>query len=557
MDNIDNFWLHMDHPTNLMIITGFLQFDNPLDFERVEEIIKNRLLCYDRFKKRVVRPITGVGNAVWELDPHFDLKSHLHRVALPAPGGKAELEEMISDLTTTPLDWTKPPWQFHYIENYNNGGSIIFVRIHHCIADGIALIRLLLSTADTSPDAKWESAMPEKRPAKETAFGMFPPLESTMKKLARARLRAKQATRFISKEIETMFSNPYHLLEQGKSASKFILNTTAVLSKIMLLPADRKTVFKGKLGVRKSVAWSEDLPLQDIKAIGKYFNATINDILVAMVTGALRRYLQQCNNLVGDLELRMAMPINIRPLDDKIELGNQFSLILAALPVYIDDPILRIREVQRRLKDLKEAPDAAVAWVVLNSLGVSSAKLAKTAATMFANKTTGVLSNVPGPRQPLYFAGEEIKKIMFWVPRIGGLGIGISIISYNNKVSLGIATDAGLVKNPKSILEHFMNEFKMLLGMYKEGTIEKKPLVINDRSLEHGVQDSSDPDKSGLIDEKPDAKVQAIRCKAITKNGQQCMNRASTNSIYCTLHLNMYEKLGETLKNEDSESSTG
>ncbi|NOY70534.1 MAG: wax ester/triacylglycerol synthase family O-acyltransferase [Deltaproteobacteria bacterium] len=546
MDNIDNFWLHMDNPTNLMIITGFMQFDKPLDFERLTETIKNRLLCYDRFKKRIVRPMTGVGNAVWELDPHFDLRSHLQRIALPSPGGKAELEEVLSDLSVSPLDSTKPPWQFHYIENYKNGGSVLFSRIHHCIADGIALVKLLLSMADETPDAQWSAVMKEKKREKEPVFDMFPPLESAFKKISRAKRRASKAARFMTKEIDASISNPLHFLERSKTVSKFILDTATVLSKIMLLPADRKTAFKGGLGVRKSLAWSEDLPLQDIKAVGKYFNATINDILVALVTGALRRYLQQCNNLVGDLDLRMAMPINIRPMDSKIELGNQFSLILVALPVHIDDPVLRIREVQRRIRDLKEAPDAAVAWVVLNALGVSSAKLAKTGATMFANKTTGVLSNVPGPRHALYFAGEEIKKIMFWVPRIGGLGIGISIISYNNRVSVGIATDTGLVKDPKTILENFVNEFRMLLGMYKAGKMEKDPLVINDRSMEADI-----PVPPQVM---PATNVQAIRCKATTKSGKQCLNRAATNSMYCTIHLTKYEKLTE---NENKESSAG
>ncbi|MGB9499823.1 MAG: WS/DGAT domain-containing protein [Dissulfuribacterales bacterium] len=101
---------------------------------------------------------------------------------------------------------------------------------------------------------------------------------------------------------------------------------------------------------------SDPIPVADIKAIGKYFGATINDTLVSMVTGALRRYLQQCNNLVGDLDIRVAMPINIRPLEAEIELGNQFSLILVALPVHIDDPVLRIREVQHRINDLKDSP---------------------------------------------------------------------------------------------------------------------------------------------------------------------------------------------------------
>jgi len=543
MSNIDNFWLHMDHPTNLMVITGFLQFDHPLDFERLKQTLKNRLLCYDRFKKRVVRPMTGVGNAIWELDPKFDLRSHLHRTALPAPGDKETLEELISDLTATPLDQTKPLWQAHYIENVDGNGSVFFVRIHHCIADGIALIRLLLSMTDTEPDAAWKNNIDEMKTEKATAFNLFPPFESAIKKLNRAKRNAVKVARFVTREIETGISNPALFVNRTRTTGKFVLDAIGVMSKILLLPADRKTVFKGELGVRKSVAWSDPLPLTEIKAIGKYFNATINDILVALVTGALRRYLQQCNNLVGDLDIRMAMPVNIRPLNSEIELGNQFSLILASLPVHIDDPVLRIREVQRRINDLKEAPDAAVAYILLNALGLSSAKLAQKAATMFANKTTGVLSNVPGPQQPLYFNGEEIRKIMFWVPRIGGLGIGISIISFNGAVSLGIATDSGLVSDPKSILANFENEFHMLLGMYKAGQMEKEPLVINDRSMEPNPGEL--PGKMG--------NVQSIRCKAINRSGVQCHNRASTNSMYCTIHLNKYENLSRTGTDEDQD----
>ena len=324
-------------------------------------------------------------------------------------------------------------------------------------------------------------------------------------------------------------------MKRTKLIGKHAFEATTVISKMILLPADKKTVFKGELGVRKSVAFSDPIPVPDIKAIGKYFNATINDTLVSMVTGALRRYLQQRNNLVGDLDIRVAMPINIRPLEAEIELGNQFSLILVALPVHIDDPVLRIREVQRRINDLKDSPDAAIAYVVLNALGISSAKLAKTAAGMFANKTTGVFSNVPGPREPLYFAGTKIDGIMFWVPRIGGLGLGISIISYDGGVSLGICTDSGLVDNPKAILDNFENEYRMLLGMYRAGQIEKDPLVINDRYLD--TMDTAKITK----EEIESGTVQAIRCKAITRSGSQCQNRAATNSLFCTIHQNKYE----------------
>ncbi len=554
MSSIDNFWLHMDSPTNLMVITAMLSFDEPLDFDRLNETFKNRLLCYDRFKKRVVRPISGVGNAIWELDPNFDLRSHLQRTALPSPGGKKELEELISNLTATPLDPTKPLWQSHYIENYNNGGSVLFVRIHHCIGDGIALIRVLLSMADVEPNAVWTSPLTEKKGKREAAYDFFPPLEKAFKKLNRAKRRAIKVGSFISKEIESSISNPSHILKRTKLIGKHAFEATTVISKMILLPADKKTVFKGELGVRKSVAFSDPIPVADIKAIGKYFGATINDTLVSMVTGALRRYLQQRNNLVGDLDIRVAMPINIRPLEAEIELGNQFSLILVALPVHIDDPVLRIREVQRRINDLKDSPDAAIAYVVLNALGVSSAKLAKTAASMFANKTTGVFSNVPGPREPLYFSGTKISNIMFWVPRIGGLGLGISIISYNGQVSLGICTDSGLVDNPKAILDNFENEYRMLLGMYRAGNIEKDPLVINDR-----YRDTMDTAKI-TKEEIESGTVQAIRCKAITRSGSQCQNRAATNSLFCTIHQNKYESFADikTATDEKNEKvSTG
>ncbi|MEZ4566348.1 MAG: wax ester/triacylglycerol synthase family O-acyltransferase [Desulfobacterales bacterium] len=542
MSSIDNFWLHMDHPTNLMVITGFLQFDEPLDFKRLVETLKNRLLCYERFKKRVVRPMSGVGNAIWEIDPKFDIRSHLHRVALPAPGDKAILQELISDLTATPLDPTKPLWQAHYIEGFEGDGSVLFIRIHHCIGDGISLIRVLLSTADLEPNAIWTNTGTEFKGEKESAL-YFPPFEKAFKKINRAKKRMMKMGDFLSKEIEASISNPSHVVDRVKLVSKYAIDATAVISKIMLLPADKKTVFKGELGIRKSVAFSDPLPVPDIKMIGKYFNATINDILVSMVTGALRRYLQHSNNLVGDLDIRVAMPVNIRPLDGEIKLGNQFSLILVALPVHIDDPVLRIREVQRRISDLKEAPDAAVAYALLNALGVSSAKLAKTAATMFANKTTGVMSNVPGPRQPLFFCGKEIKDIMFWVPRIGGLGLGISIISYNGKVSLGIATDTNLVHDPKAILDNFEKEYKMLLGMYRAGQIERDPLIINDR-FKDTAEITSEETRGGSI--------QAIRCKAITRSGSQCHNRAATDSLYCTIHQNKYESFAD-IKTEDVE----
>ncbi|MEA3232728.1 MAG: wax ester/triacylglycerol synthase family O-acyltransferase, partial [Thermodesulfobacteriota bacterium] len=143
MNDADRFWLCMDQPTHLMNIVGLMEFEAPVELERLRATIEIRLLgVFDRFRQRVVRPVSGLGAFVWSKDQTFDIRAHLHRLALPSPGGKAELNEIISDLAATPLDMNKPPWQVHLIENYGDGCVVLF-RIHHCIADGISLIHVL------------------------------------------------------------------------------------------------------------------------------------------------------------------------------------------------------------------------------------------------------------------------------------------------------------------------------------------------------------------------------------------------------------------------------
>jgi diacylglycerol O-acyltransferase len=162
MSNADNFWLSMDQPTNLMVITGFMEFKKPLDFNRLYATIDSRLASFPRFQRKIVQPKSGLGVPNWEADKHFDLRSHLQRIALPAPGDKTELQAMIANLTVAPLDPHKPLWQVHLIENYADG-CVLFFRIHHCITDGIAGIYLLLSMADQDPDAPWPKSRPEKK----------------------------------------------------------------------------------------------------------------------------------------------------------------------------------------------------------------------------------------------------------------------------------------------------------------------------------------------------------------------------------------------------------
>ena len=528
MNNVDNFWLHMDTPTNLMVIAGFMEFEKPLDFDRLQMVLVRRLLCFDRFTKRVSRPASGVGAAVWRADRNFDIRSHVHRVALPRPGDQKELERMTGDLMTTPLDRTKPLWQVHLIENYGEGCVVVF-RIHHCIADGIALIHVLLSLADSGPDTYQGPPKPNKKRSRPL-LGSFSPFDSIVRNVRSAADAYGKAARFVLREISESVSDPDRLVALAKNAANFTVDATTVLGKLTVMPPDPKTVLKGRLGVRKRVAWTRPMPLLDVKTVGKAVEATLNDVLVAAVTGALRRYLIKRKSRVNELDLRVAVPVNIRKPGTEFELGNKFSLVFLSLPVHIEDPVLRLREVKRRMDELKRSPDAFVGFQVLNALGMSPAKIAKSAARLFSNKATAVLTNVPGPRRPLYLAGEKIANMMFWVPRTGGLSLGISILSYDGKVTVGVATDEGLIPDPESILDGFEEDFHYILDLAESGEVFGQPLVLHDRYAE-SLEKKTEAKAPGPADVD-----QENRCKATTREGKRCKNKPVDGSDYCSVH---------------------
>ncbi len=154
ISGVDTSWLRMDLPTNLMVIVGVLIFEGRLEVKQLKRTLENRFLAFRRFRQKAVQDSTG---AWWEDDEAFDIDSHVHRVALPGKGGKAELQAFVSDLASTPLDFTKPLWQYHLVENYD-GGSALVMRIHHCYADGIAMVQVMLSMTETT--AKGSLALP-------------------------------------------------------------------------------------------------------------------------------------------------------------------------------------------------------------------------------------------------------------------------------------------------------------------------------------------------------------------------------------------------------------
>ena len=198
----------------------------------------------------------------------------------------------------------------------------------------------------------------------------------------------------------------------------------------LALSDDPPTMLRGKLGVSKRVAWAEPLSLDDVKAVGRACDCTVNDVLMAAAAGALRGYMLERGECLEGVTLRATVPVNLRPLEHAKKLGNHFGLVFLELPVGEDNPIRRVERVAQCMNDLKNSRQAIVAFGLLAALGMAPAAVQGVALELFSRKATAVATNVPGPQQPLYLGGCTMREMMFWVPQTGSIGIGISIMSY-------------------------------------------------------------------------------------------------------------------------------
>ena len=452
LSNVDAAWLRMEDPTNLMIITGVMAFPGKLEFARLKALVEDRLLCYDRFRQKVVESSLPLGKPRWVHDETFNLRAHLQRVALPDPGGRDEMQEMVSTLMSTPLDASKPLWQFQYIENYR-GGSALVGRLHHCIADGIALVRVLLGMTDDAPDGVAFGGRSRRRRAPGAGLWLPEAVNDAWRSL-------RKATEVLVEEGAEAVANPGRMAALAVEGAK----VAGVLGRLGTMPADPPTIFKGRLGTAKRCAWSEILPLEEVKAHARTHGVTINDLLLAGVCGALRRYMIGRGAAPEGVDIRAVIPVNLRPETEVATLGNKFGMVFLALPIGVADPRRRLAILRERMTAIKGSSEALVVFGLLNAVGLASAEIEGLALQLFGSKATAVMTNVPGPREELYFAGQPMRSMMFWVPQSAKLGLGVSILSYAGQVRLGVASDVALVPDPDAIIAAFTDEMREMMA---------------------------------------------------------------------------------------------
>jgi len=312
---------------------------------------------------------------------------------------------------------------------------------------------VLLSLTDSAPDAGIEAS-------EEVAATGRRGLRSLVPGPAAGALRAgRAAAGALAHEGFEMLAHPS--AELGHLATVARADTKA-LAHVLLAPPDAKTALKGDLGVARRVAWSQPLPLADVKRIAHGNDATVNDVLVAAMTGALRAFLRERDSLVQ--EIRAFVPFNLRPLDRPLpaSLGNKFGLVFLPLPVGARTPAMRLRHVKRHMGEIKRSPEGAIAYGMLELMGLTVAQVESAIVDLFSARGTAVITNVPGPTEPVYLAGAPVSAVAVWAPTSGSVSMSVSIFSYNGEVTVGVMADAGLVPDPEALVGGFASELEKL-----------------------------------------------------------------------------------------------
>jgi diacylglycerol O-acyltransferase / wax synthase len=439
-------FLYLETPSTHMHVTGTLVLDpGTLDgrdaFAEVRRVLEERLHLLPPFRRRLVPVPLGAAHPVWIEDPEFDLDAHLHRRELPAPGSRAELEELVGELAGKPLDRSRPLWDMDVVEGLDDGRIAVVARIHHAAIDGVSGAELMASLFDLTPEiapvpppeAPWE---PEPVPT-DAALIAGAVAEGARSPARLASALASTARGFVARA-----------------------GRTATAPKVRPFSAPR-TPFTGAVTPRRSVAFGRS-SLADVKAVGGSVGATVNDVLLAATTSSLRTYLVR-HEALPDGPLVAAMPVSSRGEGD-VELGVQVSVMLVPLPVHFEEALERLREVNRHTSALKSdraarGGDTLADWAELTPPALLSGVARLYSGTRLADVHPPlhnlVVSSIPGPPVPLYIAGATLEATYPMGPLIEGSGLNVTVLTNLGNVDVGIIACPDLVPDVAELARGF------------------------------------------------------------------------------------------------------
>lgn len=483
MSHVDTAWLRMDRPENLMHIVGVMIFESRMDAQRFKRTVATRLLRYRRFHQIATLDSDG---AWWVDDTDFDIDHHIHHSLLSTrEDGKNPLQYFVADAVSTALNPARPLWEFHLVDIVDANTALV-VRIHHAIADGIALVRVMRSLTDeqaNTPEPGETHVLPctaVDAPNSNDDDDRDPFWHTILEPMTDAAIASIRLAGHLWGQCRRFCRYPTGIREYAHVAGAIVED----IARLAAMPADSRTRFKGLPGTIKRVAWSEPFPLEQVKWVSKALGCSVNDTLLASIAGALRTYLSSRGDPVNGVEIRAMVPVNLREPETADDLGNRFGLVAVELPIGIENPLTRLYETRTRMSSLKGSYQGLLTFTLLGVAGMAPKSVETRLLTLLADKTTAVITNVPGDRQCRYFAGSRIDQELVWVPQAGNIGMGISILSYNERVQFGLVTDRNMVDDPERIVERLAPEIEKLLWLVLLETAER---LRDPQSVEDGL----------------------------------------------------------------------
>ncbi len=424
----DSSFLYVESPAAHMHVAGLSIFDGQVDMDEVYEHIEGRLHLVPRFRKKVMWVPLQQGRPVLVDDENFDIRYHVRHTAVASPGTEKELKELTARLVGAPLDRARPLWEL-WIIDLPDGRQATLTKTHHTLTDGISGVDLATVLLDLTPEPspiEHDDWTPEPAPSPtELLVDSIQERMTQPAELARSLRAALRTPTEFAQSVASSLGDVWEFTSKGAE------------------PAPKTSLSK-KIGPHRRFDFVRS-SLDDVKAVKNATGTTVNDVVLAMVSGGMRELLLSRGDIVDGLTLRVLVPMSIRSDDQRQTFGNQVSGMLADLPVGEADPSVRLQKISKNMNALKASGEAVGAEAIMRFADYAPPTLLALAGRLMNGPlTSGVnitVTNVPGPQFPLYFRGNKMIEAFPVVPLISEVSVGIAVLSYDGGLNFGLMGD--------------------------------------------------------------------------------------------------------------------
>ena len=434
---LDASFLHIENDVNLMHIGSVGTFEGPApSFEELRSRLEGKIPLVPRYRQRVREVPLALGRPVWVEDPHFNLDYHVRHTALPSPGGREQLRNLVSRVMSQRLDLSKPLWEWWMVEGLEDGNWALISKAHHALVDGISGTDLLAVALEESPDAE---------PAAPTDWAP-PPEPSQLRLLAGTVAEYVASPGEQLRAVRSWARAPRRMA--GQAATQVAGSLKGLASMSGLARPRATSTLVGEIGPHRRYAWAATT-LDDIRTIRTSLGGSVNDVVLTAVTRGYRELLIAHGEEVDGRTVRTLVPVSVRKPDERGSYNNRVSAVFAELPVGLADPLDRLAEIRSQMDRLKVSGQAVAAETLtslsgfapplLLSIGTRAAFTAARRSRRTPIET--VTTNVPGPQQPLYAAGRRMLTAYPYVPLASPVRVGTAIFSYDGNLTFGVTAD--------------------------------------------------------------------------------------------------------------------